>query len=364
MVKPTPEANRKNVAKFYDKNKFDINKIKVLCRIVDGGKVRQTTLDKYNITKDDLKDLQPQEDTRPITRSNKPIFNIGQLKAHYETRVDDDSITMAESTAKGYITTMNRVLKETGCNPDINIIDCLNEGKVLDHIIKTYANPNTRKTYLQVFLYAIDNTPKLKEQVKNRDKYFKAWKKAKNDADEFLIQKQVEGVVIRFSVLKERIEKEFPKDSQEVLLINLYDELTMRDDFDKVMILKKTPPPSKDDNYLVLSTGRIFINKFKKTGNKYDPVNHKLSPAFMKKLRSSLENDPKGERLMLFDKTTKLLQNMKTGINEIRHAKISEELEGDNIKDPQKRKQLYDKMMHSGATQMTYIRKLKDNIRK
>ncbi len=50
---------------------------------------------------------------------------------------------------------------------------------------------------------------------------------------------------------------------------------------------------------------------------------------------------------------------MNTGVNELRHAKISEELEGDKIADPEKRKELYEKMKHSGATQMSYLRKLK-----
>jgi len=105
----------------------------------------------------------------------------------------------------------------------------------------------------------------------------------------------------------------------------------------------------------VLSTGRIFINNFNKTGNKYKGINHKLSKGFMKMARKSLKQDPRG---ILFDDTAKLFKNMKTGVNELRHAKISEELEGDNIKDPEKRKELYDKMMHSPATQLNYIRKL------
>lgn len=346
MVKPTPEANRKNVAKFYAENKDDIQKRAVLKRLEEGKAVRKATLEKYGITQEAPK-------KQPAKRGG---YTINQLDLHYQKRVQDDNIQMAQRTADDYIRNMKRILVDTGCSPDIDLLECLNKGIVLDHILKQYPNPNTRKTYLQVFLYAIDNTPKLKEQVKNRDRYFKEWEKAKEDATGHQIQKQVEGKVERFSTIKKRIEKDFPKNSQEVLLINLYDELTMRNDFGDIIIFDKTPPKSKEDNYLVLTTGRLIINNFNKTGNKYKPVNIKLSTGLMRKVRKSLKEDPRG---MLFDDTAKLFKNMKTGVNELRHAKISEELEGDNIKDPEKRKELYDKMMHSPATQLNYIRQLK-----
>jgi len=347
MVKPTPEANRKNVAKFYAENKDEIQKRAVLKRLEEGKAVRQATLDKYNIQAPAPPKKQP---------AKRGGYTINQLELHYQKRVDDENVQMSQRTADDYIRNMKRILNDTGCNPDVDLIDCLNKGTALDFILKQYPNPNTRKTYLQVMLYAIDNTPKLKEQVKNRDRYFKEWEKAKEQATGHQIQKQVEGKVERFSAIKKRIEKEFPKYSQEVLLINLYDELTMRNDFADLLVFEKTPsPPLKDDNYIVLSTGRIFINNFNKTGNKYKGINHKLSKGFMKMARKSLKQDPRG---ILFDDTAKLFKNMKTGVNELRHAKISEELEGDNIKDPEKRKELYDKMMHSPATQLNYIRKL------
>ena len=343
MVRPTPEANRANVAKFYDSNKDDIQKRAVLKRIEDGKSVRQATLDKYNIES-------PKK--QPAKRGG---YTITQLGIAYQKRVDDPNIQMSQRTADDYIRNMKRILLDTGCNPEVDLIECLNKSKVLNFILEHYPKPSTRKTYIQVFLYAIDNIPKLNENVKNRDKYYNEWETAKDGATERQIQKQVEGEVVRFSEIKKRIEKEFAKNSQEVLLINLYDELTMRNDFGDIIIFDKTPPKSKQDNYITLSTGRLIINNFNKTGNKYKPVNMKLSTRLMKKIRKSLKQDPRG---MLFDDTAKLFKNMKTGVNEIRHAKISEELEGDKIKDPEKRKELYDKMKHSASTQLNYIRKI------
>tara|TARA_R110002153_G_C13299401_1_gene495544 strand:+ start:902 stop:1945 length:1044 start_codon:yes stop_codon:yes gene_type:complete len=346
MVRPSAEANRKNVAKFYDSNKDDIQKRAVLKRLEEGKAVRKATLDKYGIEQEAPK-------KKPAKRGG---YTINQLDMHYQNRVDNPDIQMAQRTADDYIRNMKRILVDTGCSPDIDLLDCLNKGIVLDHILKQYPNPNTRKTYLQVFLYAIDNTPKLKDNVKNRDRYFNAWEKAKEEATGHQIQKQVDGAVERFSTIKKRIEKEFNKYSQEVLLINLYDQLTMRNDFGEILLFDKTPtPPMKTDNYLVFSTGRLFMNNFNKTGNKYKPVNLKLTKDFMKMARKSLKQDP---RVFLFEDTAKLFKNMKTGVNELRHAKISEELAGDNIKDPEKRKELYDKMKHSPATQLNYIRKI------
>lgn len=355
MVKPTPEANRKNVARFYEANKDGIQRMAVLNRIADGKNVRQATIDKYNITQDEIRSLRP--DT-PAPKPKKGGYTANQLEVHYQSRVDNPDIQMSQRTADDYLRNLRRILSDTGCEPDVDLIECLNKGKVFDYVINNYTKPNTRTTYLQVFLYAVDNTPELKEGVKNRQRYFEAWEQAKEQAQGYQIQKQVEGAVERFSTIKKRIEKDFPKYSQEALLINLYDQLTMRNDFGEILIYDKMPiPKNKTDNYLVLSTGRIFINKFNKTDKKYKPVNQKLSTEFMKKARKSLKQDP---RPFLFEDTAKLFKNMKTGVNEIRHAKISEELEGEGIKDPEKRKELYEKAKHSPATQLAYIRKLKD----
>ena len=358
MVKPTPEANRRNVAKYYEANKEAIQRMAVLNRIADGKNVRQATLDKYQITQAEIRELKPQAETAPPPAPKTGGYTIGMLDMLYDKRVKDDTIQMSERTASDYIRNMRRIMTDIGCLPDVDLIDCINRRKPLDHILKHYTNPNTRKTYLQVFLYAIDTAPELKNAVKNRDAYFKAWEEAKEQATGHQIQKQVDGEVERFSTIKKRIEKQFPKYSQESLLINLYDELTMRNDFGEILIFDKTPsPPNKQDNFIVLSTGRLVINRFNKTGEKYKPVNHKVSSELMRKIRKSLKQD---QRSTLFQDTAKLFRNMKTGVNEIRHAKISEELEGDNIKDPEKRKELYDKMKHSPATQLAYIRKLKD----
>ena len=357
MVRPTAESNRKNVAKFYESNKDDIQRRAVLKRLDEGKNVRQATLDKYNITPEEITELMGETPAPAPPPPTKKGYTIGMLDIHYEKRVKDDNIQMAERTASDYLRNMRRIMTDNGCLPDTDLVSCLNEGKVLKWITDTYKNANTRKTYLQVFLYAIDNTPDLKKQVKNRDAYHKAWEKAKEEATGRQIQKQVEGEVERFSTIKKRIEKQFPKYSQEALLINLYDELTMRNDFGEILIYDKTPPPSKEDNYIVLSTGKIVINKFNKTDGKYKAVNHKLSSAFMKKARKSLKDDP---RALLFEDTAKLFRKMETGVNQLRHAKISEELEGDKIKDPEKRRELYEKAKHSPATQLTYIRKLKD----
>jgi hypothetical protein len=356
MVKPSAEANRKNVAKFYVSNKDDIQRRAVISRLEDGKNVRQATLDKYNITPEEIGALMNETPAQPAPTAKKGGYTINQLDIHYDSRVKDNNIQMAERTASDYLRNMRRIMTDNGCLPDTDLVDCINEAKVLKWITDTYKNANTRKTYLQVFLYAIDNTPELKKQIKNRDAYHKAWEKAKEDASGHQIQKQLEGEVERFSTIKKRIEKENPKYSQEALLINLYDELTMRNDFGNINIYAKTPSPKpKDENYIVLSTGRMIINKFNKTDGKYKGVNHKLSKGFMQRARKTLKNEP---RDILFQDTAKLFKKMKTGVNELRHAKISEELEGDNIKDPEKRKELYDKMKHSQATQLNYIRKI------
>jgi hypothetical protein len=48
----------------------------------------------------------------------------------------------------------------------------------------------------------------------------------------------------------------------------------------------------------------------------------------------------------------------KDKVNLLRHAKLSEELDGENLKDKDKRRELFEKMLHSPFTQLKYLRTL------
>ena len=136
-------------------------------------------------------------------------------------------------------------------------------------------------------------------------------------------------------------------------MINLYDNVTPRNDFDDLTT------DTSDPNHIDLDNSSITLKNFGKTNKKYKPIiNYKLSDHFMDLLNKSLKANP---REKVFTKQMRsIFKKAGTGVNQIRHAKISEELAGENLTDPVKREELRKRMFHSSATQLAYIKKLTD----
>ena len=236
------------------------------------------------------------------------------------------------------------------CKDDKNIEDCIASDELSDLIENKDYKSNTIKTYFQAILILIREYQQLS---KYQDKYHELFQYYKEVANNYALEKELTEEIVSFTDIMNSVLSEFGEESQQYLLILLYDQLTMRNDFENISF------DINDDKHIDLDKGTISIKNFNKTNKKYPPiVNHKLTDEFMQLLNKSLKMNP---RPYLFKyKVQTLLKNMKLNINLLRHSKISTELQTtENKLDLNKKLDLASRMKHSSSTQIKYIRKLK-----
>jgi len=231
-----------------------------------------------------------------------------------------------------------------------NIEECIGSDDLI-HIIENKGyKPNTTKTYFQTILILIRQYNQLS---KYQDRYYELFQHYKEVAINYNLEKELTEDIISFTDIMNNVLKEFGIESQQFLLIKLYNELTMRNDFEGITF------DINDDKHIDLNEGTINIKNFNKTDKRYPPVkDHKLTDEFMQLLNKSLQKQP---RPYLFKyKVKTLLKNMKLSVNLLRHSKISTELQTiDDKLNLEKKLKLSTNMKHSTSTQLKYIRKLK-----
>mgnify|MGYP003668927914 CR=1 FL=1 len=358
-----PKKSLDAVKKHYENHKDEVLKKRIISRILDGKIPQMASLEKFEITEDMVNEMRGEVGLDPVkikpTRKKKekksePKVTLQYIHDFYNKLAEDGKI--APRTAENHYTTFRRIIKAIGC-ADEDMVKCLSDPDKIIQYLRDLKNPkgenasvNTKHTYMTAVLNVIDTNPSLASKVP-RDTYKEEWDNLKEQKDSSNMQKQLTAKVEKFSAIKERIEKENPDWSEEVLMINLYDEITPRNDFDDLTL------DTTDPNHIDLEEGTITLKEFKKTDKKYKPIiDYKLSDKFMQLLKKSLKEMP---REKVFNKKMRsIFKKAHTGINEIRHSKVSEELSGENIKDQSKREALKAKMLHSSATQISYIRQL------
>ena len=360
-----PKKSLDAVKKHYESHKDEVLKKRIISRILDGKIPQMASLEKFEITEDMINEMRGEVGLDPIKiksprkkKQQQPeaVITLQSIHDLYNKLAEENKI--APRTAEGHYTNFRRIINGIDC-ADEDMVKCLNDpSKIIDYINKLKnpkgedASINTKHTYMTAVLNVIDTNPTLAKAVP-RDKYKEAWDTLKEAKDSSNIQKQLTEETPSFTSIKERIEKDNPDWSEEVLMINLYDQITPRNDFDDLTF------DTSDPNHIDLEEGTITLKDFKKTNKKYKPImDYKLSKHFMELLKKSLKANPREK--VFSKKMRSIFKKAHTGINEIRHAKISEELSGENIKDPAKREALKEKMLHSSATQLSYVRGLKD----
>ena len=266
----------------------------------------------------------------------------------------------AKSTATNYTNTIFKVLNDLDGLDDI--ATCLNT-KVVDHINQTYYHPGTRQSVFLAFLRAINTYPPLKAVVTPAvvTSITEGFELSKTQAKERSIQTQLTEKVERMDSIIAKIEAHFSPTSEEVLLVNMYDEVALRRDFDDILLIVGDPDPSVR-RWINIATGELVIKDFNKTSKKYDAVRHTLSPKRLEMVReASAHRD-----YLLTLKTETLFKRMRTvvphmGSQMLRKSKVSTETEGSKVLDPKIRHELWNQMKHSPATQLTYRRGIIQN---
>ena len=282
---------------------------------------------------------------------------------------DDDVFTWIDAniptatTAKSYKQRIKPYLRD---NDDV--AKGITDLSILTEIVERSVAPSTLKGVVQVFLKLIKEMP-----IKISDRALKEWTDtfadANSDMSQVYIQRSQEDKTETFSSIKNKIYKGYPEGSDERLYIDMYELCPTRDDLGSVFIVPNVKD-AKDKaynvksavvavkNYLVISQKRLIINEHK-TAQKHGQFTCVIPSAIFKRIDLTKQKlFDHGETLTSW--VGKMLKSVgvEGRINTLRHAFLSEKLEGEKVKDPQVRKDLAKSMGHSGSVQLQYLREI------
>ena len=178
--------------------------------------------------------------------------------------------------------------------------------------------------------------------------------------------KQQEESVMSFNEYIEKVKERFSIDSKMYLIAKLYDECTLRDDF-QLQLVKKAPKILKH-NYLVLNKMRckIIVTQYK-TEQQYGVISVVLTKELSDLLKTYISTNKLEINDYLFDDLLSKyiiyhnsLIGVKGGVSLYRKMKVSEILNNPTISTTEK-VLLSARMAHSPAIQLTYLRNLNED---
>jgi len=109
-----------------------------------------------------------------------------------------------------------------------------------------------------------------------------------------------------FTEYRDKIEKHFGTDSEEFLMVSLYKEMPVRDDFQLKIVKTIAEASGNDLQYLIIPTKEkervtVVINTYK-TSQKYGQIKETLSIKLSKQIRAFIESKERTYRDFLFGK--------------------------------------------------------------
>lgn len=354
------EQNRLRQAKFYEKNKQTINEKRkqiyreCIAKMVDAG-----------IPKEDLK----VPDKPVFTHENKKIVDLSKAKTltYNEIVKHLDLLDLKEGTLSNYKQNIKRFVEISGCD---DVLKCFKRHSVIISDIKSskkqngepYSN-NTLKGVYQMILFLID---RFNLKI-NKKPYLREFDYAKQQSIDDNNNKAETKPIMKFSDYLVRVKETFGEKSKMYVVSKLYDDVTLRDDFQLLMVGKISDAKDESKNYIVMYPSKplkLIINTYK-TQSLYGVIKENISKNVSKIIRDyAKENKLKSgdylfgkEKLTGFITTNNKKMGLSGGVSEYRHMKISEELDRPSIT-LQERLDLSEKMRHSPITQLKYIRKV------
>ena len=349
----------------------ETNAIKDLARIKELSRIRQKKF--YDINKE------------RITTQRREKYKQGQgevkeepkvepvIPKHYKT-LDDIVSKLSETNQSNYAKHLDVLFKILKTNNFIKSIQ--NAKKVINAInTATYTtgtakeifnySTNSRKAFIQSLLVAITilNLEVPEKQVNMYKNYFDELKLESVQANE---EKKENEQVMDFKDYLYLVEKTFGLLSKESIMSLLYHELTIRDDFQLLIVADEAECEDKTKQYIIvpeLKTRQItvIINEYK-TDKLYGQIKEKLSKKLSELIRKYIaKNDIQygnylfGKAKSNSDFVSKMNKKigLSGGINLYRHMKASELglTNADRVK-------LADRMKNSPLVNIKYIRKL------
>lgn len=276
-----------------------------------------------------------------------------------------------------YVSHIKTVFKLTGC---ADLTGCLLKFDEIKKQIykgkKSNGEPyqlNSIKSFYQSIVYVLDhienNIPK-----KTADLYKNEFEILKVKSNDQTVERQNDESygVTKFSKYKDLVKKKFGENSKEFLIVSLYDEATLRDNFGKSKIFTKKEKEDYPSNYFVVPKDKkknvtFYLNEYK-TVNKYGKTAIEFSSSTSALIRNYMRDNNLTYGDELFNTNlSKLVGNINKalnigatgGINYIRQSKITEDLSLQKNLSAEKRVELSKQLKHSLNAQVKYIRGLK-----
>ena len=274
------------------------------------------------------------------------------------------------NTLKKYICDLKRIFKTSGITSFTGSLDVFLVIK--ESLENSRYSLSTIKGSFQSILVFITNS-KIVIDSKIVAKYDRCHKvfiiKCEDQTEKRKTDK--EEMVIPYTEYHKRILDFFGTDSKEYLIASLYNELTCRDDYGDMRILRIIPYDNGSDNILFIDHRKekchITLNRYK-TSNIYGKIIRRLSPELCSLIVSYTDRNlllgflfPEEIETGLGTYITNMNKKIDIdgGVNYIRHSKVSEFLQKPDLT-PEMRLKFSDGMMHSESTQQKYRRGILD----
>lgn len=334
------EQNRIRQARFYEKNKDKI-------------------LTKKQTERDQLKIINTPPPPAPIIPTE---FTLDMILDIFKANISN------ENTLNKYSNDIKRVFLLTGLE---KFTGSLNEYILIkDKFDNSKYSVSTIKGSYQAILVFLNHSKIVipKAIASKYDKQYKIYTIRYEDTIKSR-QSALKHSVITFEDYLKKVLEHFGQESKQYLVASLYHEVTCRDNFGSLRILRKVPYDNGVDNFLYIDNknrATVILNKYK-TANVYGKIVRMLSPELSALINSYIERNNLAGYLFPDDITKGLTRficekinrpiGISGGINAIRHMRVSEFLCQPDLT-PEMRLRFASDMGHSESTQQKYQREI------
>ena len=315
----------------------------------------------------------PQPAPVPAPRGVKPKFDEASVIQALQDATDFKS----EATRKNYISNLKGIFRITKCP---TLPKCLaNFDKIKKSIeegLQVNGKPyslNSKKGFFQAIVYVIDHLH-IPVDDATKEKYRVLMQvyvgKSKDQTDNRKTDPKY--AVMPFPTYLNKIKEEFGEKSKQFLIASLYNEVTVRDDFNlEIVSSERDIKSNTEQNYLVVprlvkNNCTVVIQSYK-TDKKYGPIKVKTTTVLSKQIREWIQEHNLTDGNKLFPNKTlsdfvstmnKSVGAMTGGINYIRQSKITEVL-SKQVMTEEDRILFGRRMGHSPLAQLKYVRAVK-----
>jgi hypothetical protein len=302
------------------------------------------------------------------------------VKLVKDLKVDRKGEVINESTRKKRLGDIKYIFQVTKCE---SLEKCLLQKDKVRKAIETakqIKDPtkdysiNVKRDIIVAIVWVMDHIPIFTDSIKETIKpfYLQLMDVYKGKSKDESKERNDTLVTTVFSEQLRIIKEKYGEDSKEFLVMSLYNECSVRDNFGQLSIIAADRDANdKAFNYLVIPRSgdcKIFLNVYK-TKKKYGTLTYFLSPELSKlirayKTKNKIPYGSNGILSFLFNDAKlspyvgRMLKKagLQGGINEIRHAIFSEQMKDNTMTEDELAKLAF-QAGHNSSTHRAYVRK-------